>query len=428
MDSPTGAGSSLPQPSLIGLQPSFGFGDRLGLATPGHIEACKKGNLVPFFAQQSVREMTRTERTPGEVMRAAQESIRNEGWEAPWGADADHLKTREDVQNLADAGFTFFTIDPSDYVDNRADALRGEALAEAAQAVADEGVFESLGELESLYLGKTYELPEAEAIAFDDRELLYRAAVKYGKAIAYSQGVAKNISEAETPAGAEIELSVDETEHPTSPLEHLFVGLELQRRNVEIVSLAPRFIGDFEKAIDYKGDLAEFESQLKVHVSIAKLCGPYKISVHSGSDKFAVYPILGRLCGDLLHVKTAGTSYLEALRVLARRDPKLFIEIIEYSMGRFETDKATYHISAEPSRLTSPSELSDSEREKQYLDEDDGRQVMHVTFGSVLTMGQRPGGGSFREALLDSLVTNDNLYREVLALHLGKHVQLLGAG
>src|SRR5690348_11307203 len=91
------------QPSLLGLLPSFGFGDRLGLATPGHIAACRKGQLQPIFAQQSVREMTRTERTPQEVMLAAKRGIAAEGWTGPWGADADHLKTREDVESLAGA-------------------------------------------------------------------------------------------------------------------------------------------------------------------------------------------------------------------------------------------------------------------------------------------------------------------------------------
>src|SRR3954471_24118044 len=91
--------TSLPKPSLLGLLPSFGFGDRLGLATPGHIAACQKGKLQPIFAQQSVREMTRTQRTPQEVMAAAQRGIQQEKWKGTWGADADHLKTREDVEN-----------------------------------------------------------------------------------------------------------------------------------------------------------------------------------------------------------------------------------------------------------------------------------------------------------------------------------------
>jgi hypothetical protein len=417
-----------PKPSLLGLQASFGFGDRLGPATPGHIDACKKGSLLPVFAQQSVRELERTKRTPQEVMAAAQRGIKKEVWTDPWGADADHLKTREDVDRLAKAGFTFFTIDPSDHVDNRADHLEGSDLRTEAQNVVDSGAFESLDELESLYLNKSFDLPGAGGLAFMDKEILYRAAVKYGRAIAYSQKMAGWIRQAGGKQGAETEISVDETDTPTSPEEHLFIALELKRRDVEIVSLAPRFPGDFEKGIDYKGDLNVFESTLVKHVAISRRFGPYKISVHSGSDKFKVYPILGRVCGDLLHVKTAGTSYLEALRVVARKAPALFVEIIDFSRSCFDTDRASYHISAELGKIDPPEALSQKNLETVYLDEDGGRQVLHVTFGSVLTAGKNAKGRPFKEAILETLDKNESLHRQVLADHLGRHITSLNAG
>src|SRR5437870_3564342 len=153
--------ATLPQPALLGLLPSLGFGDRLGLATPGHIAACRKGKLQPIFAQQSVREMARTQRTPQDVMSAAQRGVQQEVWTEAWGADADHLKTKEDVENLASAGFTFFTIDPSAYVQNQADGLAGAELQSAAEAVVSSGAFSSLGEVESLYLNQPHALPEA---------------------------------------------------------------------------------------------------------------------------------------------------------------------------------------------------------------------------------------------------------------------------
>src|SRR5437016_1880312 len=355
--------SALPQPVLLGLLPSFGFGDRLGLATPGHIAACRKGKLQPIFAQQSVREMSRTQRTPQEVMAAAQKGIQGEGWTGAWGADADHLKTQEDVESLAAAGFTFFTIDPSSFVQNQADGLKGSELQKAAEETVHSGAFESLGQMESLYLNKPHLLPDLGKLAFTDRETLFRAVVKYGKAVAHAQKMAEWIGQAMDGRGAEIELSVDETDTPTSPAEHLFIGLELKRRGIRAVSVAPRFIGQFEKGIDYKGDLKAFEASLRQHLAIAKYCGPYKISVHSGSDKFSLYPILGRVCGNLLHVKTAGTSYLEALRVVTRQSPALFLEIVEYSRSCFDADRATYHISAVLSKVKAPSALSPVERE-----------------------------------------------------------------
>ena len=93
---------------------------------------------------------------------------------------------------------------------------------------------------------------------------------------------------------------------------------------MKLVSLAPRYIGDFEKGVDYKGDVAALERSLRDHAAIAEMLGPYKLSLHSGSDKLSIYPALARATKGRFHVKTAGTSYLEALRVVARHDAGLF--------------------------------------------------------------------------------------------------------
>jgi len=412
------------RPTPLGLAPSFGFGDRLGTATPGHVKACLRGNLQPIFAQQSVREMARTNRTPSEVMVAAQRGIREAGWSGPWGADADHLKTGDDVRRLAEAGFTFFTIDPSEYVDGAVGSYASSELEAAIEQVIAFGAFESVAQIDSLYLGRRVELSDTLEVPFDDREALYRGVVKYGKALLHAERMAGWIAST-CPADAyEIELSVDETPTPTSTLEHVFIALELCRRDVPIVSLAPRFVGEFEKGIDYKGDLAAFESSLAEHVAIARRFGPYKISVHSGSDKFSIYPIVGRVCGGLMHVKTAGTSYLEALRVAARMSPPLFRDIVTYALGRFDEDRATYHISADVSRIPPLDALDNDEMERHFLDLPDGRQVLHVTFGSVLTSADP----SFRPKLLNALDQDADLHAELLEEHLGRHIELLNAG
>lgn len=420
--------AALPKPVLLGLRATFGFGDRLGMATPGHIAACRRGRLLPVFAQQSVRELSRAEREPEEVLRAAQEAVGRENWAGPWGADADHLKGREDVNRFARAGFTLFTIDPSEFVNPRADCLQGKDLAEATEEVIQSGAFESLKEVESLYLKRSFDLPGSGSITFCDTEVLYRAVAKYGKAIARAQEMAQWIEEAKGPHRAEMEISLDETETPTTPHEHLLVALELKRRGVPIVSLAPRFVGEFEKGVDYKGNLKLFECSLKRHAAIAQRFGPYKISVHSGSDKFKIYPILGRVCGELLHVKTAGTSYLEALRVVARKAPGLFLEVVEYCLERFETDRSSYSVSADASRVRNPASLGGKERERVYLDEEDGRQILHVTFGSVLTRGRAQSGRPFKEAILETLDMHKVLYRDLLADRLGRHIEGLEAG
>ena len=259
-------------------------------------------------------------------------------------------------------------------------------------------------------------------------ELLGRAAIKYGRAIAHAAEVAKAIAKACAGRPYEIEVSVDETEAVTTPLEHLFCGLELKQRNVPVVSLAPRFIGEFEKGIDYRGDFARFEAQLREHVAVAKYCGPYKISVHSGSDKFSIYPIVGRVCGDLLHVKTAGTSYLEALRVVARTAPDLFGEIVEFCRGRFETDRKSYHLSTTLGEINALRRYSGVQDEALFLDERVGRQLLHVTFGSVLTLGADSKGRRFKEGILEQLHQCADLHLEILERHFTKHLSLLCKG
>jgi hypothetical protein len=420
------ANQPLPIPTTLGLKKSFGYGDRLGLATAGHLKADLKSDFAPIFAQQSIREMDRTHRSPGEVMLAAQTALARFGYPNPWGADADHLKTEADVKKTAAAGFTFFTIDPSAFVANNADQMASSDLQTEAARLIPDGVFSDPGWTNN-YLGKKFEIANQLTLTFS-QEQLWRAAVKYARAIHHCQRMAGWIRASCAGRDYEIEVSVDETDAPTSPEEHLFFGLELRRRGVNVVSLAPRFIGDFEKGIDFKGNIAAFEQSLQKHVAVARHCGPYKISIHSGSDKFSIYPVCGRVCGDLLHVKTAGTSYLEALRAVCRKDPQLFREIIEYSRSRFDQDRASYHISTTSAAVAALPRQNDSNTERVFLNEIPGRQLLHVTFGSVLTQGHRLNGQTFREAILSLLERNLNLYTELLDIHFTKHLSLLRAG
>jgi len=419
---------SLPTASVLGLNKSFGFGDRLGLATPGHLAAMRAHGqgFSGIFAQQSIREMTRTQRSAEEVMSAAQRALAAANYTAPWGADADHLKTTEDIDKTAKAGFTFFTLDPSPFVNNEADRLDQATLAAQVAALLKDGIFPAGWDAE--YLKSAYDAGPAGGSLKFEREGLHRAAVKYGRAI---NQVALLFNHLETTVKRpyEIEVSVDETDTPTKPLEHLFWALELKRRGVKhVVSLAPRFIGDFEKGIDYKGDLKEFEKQLRVHAAIGNAFGPYKISIHSGSDKFSIYPIIGKVCGTRLHVKTAGTNYLEALRVVVRVDKKLFGEIAAYDAGRFAQDKQSYHISATDAGVAALAKTAPADFEKVYLDETTGRQLLHVTFGSTLTLGKTASGRLFKEAILEILQNHADLHAEFLTKHLGEHLRLLNQG
>src|SRR3954469_12149788 len=149
--------------TTLGLRPSFGFGDRLGLATPGHVEAMRRAGagIEPIFPQQSIREMARTARTPRRVMDDALAGARESGWTGVTGADADHLKTPQDVDATAAVGFTFFTIDPSDHVDRHADDYDEPTLRAKFSALSGE-----IGWLDR-YRGNAITLPTGTTIAFD---------------------------------------------------------------------------------------------------------------------------------------------------------------------------------------------------------------------------------------------------------------------
>ena len=107
-----------PQP--VGLRKSVGCGDRLGLATPGHIRAVRKSDMVGVFAQQSIREMERCGRSAQDVIDDATWGVLQMGYREGYGSDADHLKHISDIDDCIDAGFTGFTLDPNEHVDNAA--------------------------------------------------------------------------------------------------------------------------------------------------------------------------------------------------------------------------------------------------------------------------------------------------------------------
>ncbi len=421
--------NALPRP--LGTAASFGFGDRLGLATPGHVQALKPyaDDILPIFCQQSIREMVRTERTAAQVMDDALLGAFRAGWDGPVSADADHLKTFDDVDVTAAEGYVFFTIDPSDHVDQQADDYSPGQLDERFQGLLNDKV-ESAAEFLTLYKGKSFTLETVEGVenATLDEISIKRAAVKYGRALAHIRSMTEHIDSAMAGKPWEIEISVDETEQPTSVQEHLFIALELQRRHVPVVSLAPRFVGRFEKGIDFRGDADELRRTMALHAAIARQYGPYKLSLHSGSDKLSVYPHLSRLTNGQFHIKTAGTSYLEALRVAARVEPDMFREIVAFCRDRYENDRATYHVSARLDTVPWSDALSTQELEQHYLSQDDGRQILHVTFGSVLTTRGSDGVPLFKDRLMDLLETNRSVYDTVIRSHFTNHLRPLKEG
>jgi hypothetical protein len=202
----------------------------------------------------------------------------------------------------------------------------------------------------------------------------------------------------------------------------VYIASELRRLGVRWVSLAPRYIGRFEKGVDYIGDLDAFEDDFAVHAAIARHFGPYKLSLHSGSDKFSVYPIAQRQTRGLVHLKTAGTSYLEALRTIAALDAALFREIYVFARERYETDKASYHVSAELHRAPLPEDVTDAEM-PELLSQFDAREIFHVTFGSVLTTRTEQDGWLFYDRFMALLRAHPAAYAKNLEAHFVRHLQ-----
>jgi tagaturonate epimerase len=412
------------RPRPLGTRTSAGFGDRLGLATPGHVMALRAagGGLAPIFAQQSIREMKRAGRSPQEVLDDATWGVFAEGWREGFGADADHLKTPEDVDACVASGYTFFTFDPGEYVDDGAEAAGASALRTALEGLPWQDLEDLPADLKRRYLDRAFQT-EGHEVRFDDVSLA-RAGVKYGAAVAHVARLYRHLQAVMGEEDFEVEVSVDETESPTTHAQHIYIAMELRRLGVRWASLAPRYVGRFEKGVDYMGDVAQFEEDIEIHAAIARTVspdGPYKLSLHSGSDKFSAYPAFVRQTGGLAHLKTAGTSYLEALRTVAALDPELFREIYDFSRGHYEEDRASYHVSASLERAVQPKDMPDGELPA-LLERFDEREILHVTFGSVLKEAR------FRHRLMGLLREHPEHYAAGLEKHFLRHLEPFANG
>jgi hypothetical protein len=409
--------SNLPwlKPRLLGLYTSAGMGDRMGIATPGHVRAVRSidGKVAPIFAQQSIREMNRTGRSPQQVMDDATWGVFEEGWQAGVGADADHLKTIEDIDACFAAGFSLFTFDPGEYVDNSSLAAQGNLLDMQIMKLPAYLHPEATG-----LLGQRLDI-EGHKI-FMSKQVLIQAVLKYAKAIDHVVYLYDHLKKVAGYLPFEVEISMDETELPTSPAEHVYIASELKRLGINWVSFAPRFVGRFEKGVDYIGVLTAFGADVAIHAAIARQFGPYKLSLHSGSDKFSIYSIFMEATRGLAHLKTAGTSYLEALKTIAALDACLIQEIYRFARERFENDRLSYHISAELSNAPKPDEV------KSWTDlftQFDAREILHVTFGSVLTARTGDGTLRFYDRIMTLLRENREAYFDNLERHFQRHLQ-----
>jgi hypothetical protein len=403
--------SALPwlTPSRFGLHTSVGFGDRLGLATPGHVQALKTvgGPINPVFAQQAIREMGRCHRTPRNVLDDATWGAFQAGWTAQVGGDADHLEQLEDIEDTVAAGFVFYTLDPKAEVDPEAEHADAAVIQQKVEALDWPSLDSDLATFRKSYVGHRIDL-EHEAIELDE-ESVVRAMAKYGPSLAHAMAMYRRLRE--KGIDCEVEFAVDETDYPTKPAEHVVVVSELQRLGMDFVSFAPRFVGRFEKGVEYIGDLDELQRDFEIHAEIARALGPYKLSLHSGSDKYSTYPLIAEATKGVVHLKTAGTSWAEALRVIAHNDPDLMREVLALALNSFEANRKSYHLSCDPTKI--PTDPTD-DQVAQLMDRVDSRQVLHVGYGAILE--------EFGPRMYQVWNDNEEEHYRIIADHFVKHL------
>ena len=417
-------------PSVLGTKSAFGTGDRIGgaaSATPGHIRAVKSYNVAVFFAQQSARENARTGRTFQQVLDDATWGIFQEGYKRRWGADADHLMDLANMDQAVDAGFTMFTVDPSRCINDAALNMGQEELRSAFLVL-----FSTRKEAERFmkkYLsinGKLTNGNHTLKIEYSEKEVM-RIAVQYLRAIRFTRDAYAAIARHKGATDFDFEMSVDETSTPTTSLAHYLIIRDLNDAGVRLTGLAPRFDAGFEKGVDIRTnngrkpsprDLERFEDDIKDHALIARKMGPYKLSVHSGSDKFTAYPIISKYTEGMFHVKTAGTSYLEAVKVIAKVNLSLYRQMHQHALETFEANRKTYHLNTNLVNVPEARQLNRAKVARGLTENDDWRQVIHVAYGSLLQ--------KFGKRMIGVLSENLEDYYQTVAYHIRLHLDGFG--
>jgi len=292
---------------------SFGVGDRFGQQAKAQLQAfirlANQGVEVSPVWNKSNREHLFIGSEPQEVFAAARSAVTSLGWNRPWHVDADHI--RLDTVDRFLPSSDFFTIDVADNIGKPASADAVAAFVgrhpEFARAISVDGA------------AAPFNISRGEA---------QRVAAKYLLAAQEAGRIFRHIAKRKGGEDRFIaEVSMDETDSPQTPSELLIVLAALADEGARAQTIAPKFTGRFNKGVDYQGDSAQFEQEFNDDLAvIAHAVKSYplplnlKLSVHSGSDKFSLYPIIRRSMqrtGAGLHLKTAGTTWLEELIGLA---------------------------------------------------------------------------------------------------------------
>ncbi|MDA3928861.1 MAG: tagaturonate epimerase family protein [Prolixibacteraceae bacterium] len=295
---------------------SFGVGDRFGHQGKAQLKAFIAAkeqlgiDITPVW-NKSNREHTTIGTQPSEVRVEADQAVQELGWAGDYFVDADHINF-SNVESFVEPS-DFFTIDVADFIGDAAPADKIEAFLASHKSF--------LGKLEIPGIDESFDVSEEGLTSFANNYLV--AIEEAAKVYCY-------LVEKKGEGNFVPEVSCDETDTPQSPLDLFFIIKLLADNKVPAQTIAPRFSGRFNKGVDYVGDVAQFEKEfeqdlLVIDFAVKQFGLPdnLKLSVHSGSDKFAIYPIIGKLIrkhNTGIHIKTAGTTWLEEIAGLAISD------------------------------------------------------------------------------------------------------------
>ncbi|NOZ61805.1 MAG: hypothetical protein GXO74_08995 [Calditrichaeota bacterium] len=291
---------------------SFGIGDRFGLEGKAQlramIEAKKRGVTITPVWNKSFREHKNVKTEPVSVQQEADEAVKSLNWTDDYFIDADHV-------NMSNIDYfiscsNFFTIDVADYIGKEADE----------KSVSD---FVAKNQ----HLCRTIQLPLLNKEIEMSADQLTEIAKKYLFAVEQAGEIYRYLRSKKSDDDFVVEISMDETDEPQSPKEMAMILAAIAGEKIPAQTVAPKFIGEFFKGIDYVGDVNRFAEEFELDLAVLEwakekfdLPDSLKLSVHSGSDKFSIYKIIRQgieIFNTGIHVKTAGTTWLEEVIGLA---------------------------------------------------------------------------------------------------------------
>ncbi|MCG8480558.1 MAG: tagaturonate epimerase family protein [Spirochaetales bacterium] len=385
---------------------SFGTGDRFAKSASAQLRAVRRaaedGIDIGIVWNKSNREHKAIGSTPESTVAAGEAAVRSAGWRGPYHFDADHIN-RETVGPYL-RSCDFFTLDVADSIGREADE---SATAQYLTAAAP-------------YIGRDLTIPGMGRTIRVDRDGAMDVARKYLFAVMEARAIYERILEERRDEETIIEVSMDETDAPQTPEEVLFILLGLAWQKVPLQTFAPRFSGRFNKGVDYVGEVdgfaREFEEDLLVLRYAAETFGlptTLKLSVHSGSDKFSIYPAINRIIRSHdagLHLKTAGTSWLEEVIGLAWSggDGLAFvIDLYAKCVARIDELCAPYLevIDIDRTKLPAPDEVLrwDGERFARTLTHNQDDALYNPSFRQLIHVGYKVAAedGPLYTGLLD---------------------------